>query len=764
MIGQPLKRLEDPRLLRGEGQFLEDLRVDGLAHVAILRSPHARAAIHTIDTAAARALPGVIAVVTAQDLTGIGGVPAEGYPGMPVQPPLARGTVRFAGESVAAVVAETAAVARDAVDAIGVDYEVLPAIVDAAAALEPGAELVHPELGSNVAASGIAATGDVDAAFAAADRRLGLRVSHARVAALPIETRGGIAAYDVATATYTLWLTTQTAWLERAALATALGIEEERIRVITPDVGGGFGMKGVTYPEDILLLCLARITGRPVRWVSTRSEDLLSSMHGREATTDVEVAFDDDGRIRALRLRTVANLGAYLMRWAAYPVTRMLYLATGAYAIEHLHSEVVGVFTHTGPVGPYRGAGRSEASYCIERVVSEVAHALGKDQAAVRRRNFIPPDAFPWTNPAGLVYDSGDYQRALDRALELIDAERVQREIGERRVAGEVVGIGIATGTQSAGGGWESARMTLDSNGRVRIVTGSSPHGQGLETSYAQIVSSVLGVPLADIEIAWGDTAIGPPGQGTYASRSLQLGGTAIHIAATEIASQLRRIAATLLEVAPDDLVLGGRAVTPAGAPERALSVPALVRAWLEQYPDESVGIDALVAREEGRETFPFGAALAVVALDRDTGRPWVERLVVVHDCGTVVNPLIVEGQLSGGIVQGLGETLWEHVRYDADGQLLAGTLMDYAAPRATTQGPFEIARTVTPTPRNPLGVKGVGELGTVLAPAAVANAIADALRPFGVGSLGLPLADEMLWRVIEGIPNPDPVREWSSP
>jgi carbon-monoxide dehydrogenase large subunit len=484
-----------------------------------------------------------------------------------------------------------------------------------------------------------------------------------------------------------------------------------------------------------------------VRWVSTRSEDLLSSMHGREATTDIEVAFDDDGRIRALRLRTIANLGAYLMRWAAYPVTRMLYLATGAYQIEHLRSEVVAVFTHTGPVGPYRGAGRSEASYCVERVVSEVAHQLGIDQAAVRRRNFVPPDAFPWTNAAGVVYDSGDYARALDRALELIDADRVRRAIRERRAAGEVVGIGIATGTQSAGGGWESARMTLDASGRVQVVTGSSPHGQGLATSYAQIVSDVLGVPLADVEIACGDTATGPPGQGTYASRSLQLGGTAIHNAATEIAGELRRVAATLLEVAPDDLVLDHGAAAPAGTPARALPLPELVRAWQELHPDAPEGMTALVAREEGRETFPFGAAVAVVALDRGTGRPWVERLIVVHDCGTVVNPLIVEGQLSGGIVQGIGETLWEDVRYDAAGQLVAGTLMDYAVPRATTQGPFEIARTVTPTPRNPLGVKGVGELGTVLAPAAVANAIADALRPFGVGSLGLPLTDETLWR-----------------
>lgn len=755
LIGSSQRRIEDHRLLVGSGQYLDDLSVPGVADVALLHSPYAHARIRRIDIQAARTMPGVIAVVTADDLGNIGGVPVSGNLKIPEHPPLAKGVVRFVGEPVAAVIATDRYVARDAVDAIEVHYEPMPAIVSAVAAMAEDASLVHPEFGTNITLTADLTVGDPDAEFAAADHRLAVHVGHGRVAALPIETRGGIAAYDSETGTYTLWLSTQAAWSERTDLAKALGIPEDDLHVITPDVGGAFGGKMTAYRETILLLALARIVGRPVRWIATRSEDLQTSMHGREAVTDGEVAFDHDGRIRALRLRTVANFGAYLMKYSGGPPMRMLLFPTGAYTIRHVHSEVRGVFTNTGPMGPYRGAGRPEAAYFIERVMSDVAHHLGMDQAEIRRRNFIPPDAFPYTNAANIVYDSGDYERALNQALATLDITRVESEIAERRARGEVVGIGIASCVEVSGGGGEGGAVTLHPDGRVTAVTGTSPHGQGLATSFAQIIGDVLGVPMAAITVTHGDTAIGPRGGGTMGSRSLQLGGNALQQAATEVRERLVRAAARLLEVEPADLTIHEGTIGPAGVPGRALPLADVITAAKEMAVadgEELARADGLCVTTQFQaagESFPFGTAIAVVSIDRDTGRPTIERFVAVDDCGNVVNPLLVEGQLIGGAVQGIGETLWERVVYDDNGQLLTGSLMDYTAPRAEQLPYFEMDRTVTPSPRNPLGVKGVGEAGTVSAPPAVANAVMDALRPFGVEPLDIPLTDEKLWQVI---------------
>ncbi|HET7094735.1 MAG TPA: molybdopterin cofactor-binding domain-containing protein, partial [Thermomicrobiales bacterium] len=417
-IGRDRKRSEDPRLITGQGCYLEDLRLPDLVELALVRSIHPHARIRAIDATAARQMPGVLAVLTAADLDGVGGVPVAGDLNIPEHPPLASDRVRFVGDPLVAIVAATRMQAEDALAAVAIAYEPLPAVVDARAALAPDAPLVHEEFGTNVTLTAEFTTGDVAAAFAAADHRLAVHVGHSRVAAVPLEPRGGIGRYDPESGQYTLWLSTQAAWTERTDLAQALAVPEEQIRVVTPDVGGAFGAKMTAYREDILLLALAKIIGRPVRWLASRSEDLQASMHGREAYTDGEVAFDDDGTIRALRLRTVANFGAYLMKYTAGSAQRMLSFVTGAYPIAHLQSDVLGVFTHTGPMGPYRGAGRPEAAYCIERVLSDVAHALGMDQAEIRRRNFIPAAAFPYRNAAGKVYDSGDYRRALERALD----------------------------------------------------------------------------------------------------------------------------------------------------------------------------------------------------------------------------------------------------------------------------------------------------------------------------------------------------------
>jgi carbon-monoxide dehydrogenase large subunit len=755
LVGTSQRRLEDHRLLVGGGQYLDDLAIAGLVDVALVHSPYPHARIVGIDGDTARAMPGVIAVVTADDLRDIGGVPVAGNLKIPEHPPLAKGVVRFVGEPVAAVIATDRSLARDAADAIEVAYEPLPAVVNAVAALADNAPLVHEEFGTNVTLAADRTVGDPDAEFAAADHRLAVHVGHGRVAALPIETRGCVAAFDAGSGKYTLWLSTQAAWSERTDLAQALGIQEDDLHVITPDVGGAFGGKMTAYRETILLLALARIAGRPVRWVATRVEDLQTSMHGREAVTDGEVAFDRDGRIRALRLRTVANFGAYLMKYSGGPPMRMILFPTGAYTIRHVHSEVLGVFTNTGPMGPYRGAGRPEAAYFIERAMSDVANYLGMDQAEIRRRNFIPADAFPYTNAANVVYDSGDYERALNRALELLDIARVRSEIAERRARGEVVGLGIASCVEVSGGGGEGGSVTLHPDGRVTAVTGTSPHGQGLATSFAQIIGDTMGVPLSMISVTHGDTAIGPRGGGTMGSRSMQLGGNALQQAATEVRERLVRAAVRLLEVEPADLVIREGTIGPAGVPGRALPLGEVIATARDMSGAEGEdagatdGLSATTRFQADGESFPFGTAIAVVAIDRDTGRPTVERFVAVDDCGNVVNPRLVEGQLIGGAVQGLGETLWEQVVYDEQGQLLTGSLMDYAAPRAEQLPFFELDRTVTPSPRNPLGAKGVGEAGTVSAPPAVANAVMDALRPFGVEGLDLPLTDEKLWRVI---------------
>jgi carbon-monoxide dehydrogenase large subunit len=756
-IGRPVKRREDPRLIAGRGQFIEDLNIPNMADVVLVRSIHAHARILSIETEAAKSMPGVIVVITAGDLAGIGSVPVSGDLKIPPHPPLASDIVRFVGDPIAAIVAENRGLAIDALDRVVVEYEPLRAVVDAVEAAMD-AIVVHEEFGTNIASNAKIEMGDVDSAFAAADRHLTIHAGHGRVAAVPIETRGGIASFEASTGQFTLWLSTQAAWTERSDLAAALHIPDERIRVITPDVGGAFGAKMTVYRESILLLALARLTGRPVRWTASRSEDLQSSMHGRDAVTDGEVAFDNDGTIRGIKLKTTSNFGAYLMKLTAIPPLRIHHYATGAYTIANLRSEIVGVFTHTGPTGPYRGAGRPEAALFTERVMSEVAHALDMDQAEIRRRNFIPSNAFPYPNAGPFLFDSGNYELALDRALEAIDYERVKRDIAQRRARGEVLGVGFASCIEVTGGGSENGRITVMPDGSVRVVTGTSPHGQGHETTFSQIIADQLSVPFDSISIHYGDTAVSPRGTGTMGSRSLQVGGNALHRAALEVRSQLLETAAGLLEASVNDLVMEDGAVRSLDLPGRTIAIGEIVQAYLAsrahvacEPSDVNEGITVTAQFEPVGPTFPFGTTIVVVAIDRETGEPTIERFVSVDDVGNVINPLLFEGQVVGGIVQGMGETLWEQIVYDGSGQLISGTLSEYAVPKARWLPRFELSRTVTPSPNNPLGVKGGGETGTVHTPAAIANAIMDALRPFGVEQFDLPITPPKIWAIMNG-------------
>ncbi len=754
LIGAPVKRVEDPRFITGAARYVADIRLPGTLYVAFLRSPYASARIRRLDPAPARSLAGVVAVITGEDVVGLGEMPVnrvvEGMR-VPPHPLLARDRVRTVGEPVAAVVAETPALARDALDLIEVEYEPGPAVVDPEAALRPEAPLVHPEFGTNVAYTFGREGGDVDAAFARADRVVRLRIAHSRVAAVTMEPRGALAAWDPATGELTVWVSTQSVYNVRSALSAVLGEPDHRIRVIAPDVGGGFGSKGCAYREEVLTAYLARTLGRPVRWVATRSEDLLSTMQAREEIDYVEAAVAADGRVLGLKVESIYNLGAFLQLSTAMPPLRTPVYCVGAYDIRNVRTRVTAVFTNTVPTGPYRGAGRPEAAFVAERLMDEVARELGLDPAEVRRRNFIRPDQFPYRTATGVVYDSGDYGRALDRALELVDYAGLRAEQARARARGELMGVGLATYVELSAQGWESGAVRVEPSGRVTVLTGSVPHGQGHETAWAQIVADRLGVPIERVRVRSGDTGIVPVGIGTFGSRSAALAGSALVVAAEKVRQKAVQIAAQLLEAAPDDLVYEGGRIFVRGAPGRAVTLEQVARAAYSRAPGPGIepGLEATAYFQAPQESYSFGAYVAVVRVDPETGVVRLEKLVAVDDCGRVINPLLVEGQVHGGLAQGIGQALLERVAYDPDGQLLTGTLLDYALPRADDLPAFIVDKTETPTPNNPLGVKGVGEAGTIGAPPAIVNAVVDALAPLGVRHIDMPLTPERVLRAI---------------
>ena len=756
-VGRPQKRSEDPKLITGRGQYVEDIKLPELAHLAFLRSPHAHARVTTIRADAARSAPGVLAVVTAKDLGSLRPLPFMAtLPGLKQVPCayLAGTVVNATGVPVAAVVAESASQARDAAELIQVEYEPLQPIADAERGLAPGAPLANADLGTNQAFSWPLKGGDVDGAFAKAAHVVKVRLDHNRLAGAPMEPRGVLARYDAASEELTLWLTTQNPFLSRADLAAVLGFPEHKLRVIAPDVGGGFGVKGPLYREEIVAALLARRLGRPIRWMSTRTEDLLTTIQARAAVTEAEGAVTADGEIIGLRGKFVFDLGAHLLSLSLVPPMSASTHIFGPYRIQNAELLSVGVYTNTAPTGPYRGSGRPVGVYLIERVMDEAARATGLDPVEIRRRNFIASDAFPHRTPFGVAYDSGNYARALDRVLELADYGALRREQAAARGRGELMGIGVATYVESTNVlGWESGVVRVERSGKVTAITGSSPHGQGHETTFAQIIADHLGVPFEDVVVRHGDTLGAPQSIGTFGSRSAGLGGSSLAQASGEVREKGRRLAARLLEASPEDLQLVRGGFQVKGVPEKTIGwdrIGEFAHRGMGLPPQETPGLEATVFFRQDHPSWSFGAGMAIVRVARDTGRVRLERFIAVDDCGNAINPLLIDGQIVGGFAQGLGQTLLERIAYGEDGQLLTGTFMEYAIPRADDMPELIVDRTVTPSPLNPLGVKGVGEGSACVAPPAIVNAVIDALSPLGVRHVDMPLTAEKIWRLID--------------
>ncbi|MCC7360254.1 MAG: xanthine dehydrogenase family protein [Anaerolineales bacterium] len=763
LIGARVKRKEDPRLITGAGRYVGDLTLPGMQHVAFLRSPYAHARILNIDSHAAAALPGVLAVVTGEDLrsaynrlssdvAGEGALgDAEGESLTLSHYPLSVGHVRYAGEAVAAVVAVTPALAQDALDLISVEWEPLPVAANVAAALAPGAPAVFDELPGNVAAVWRKRRGKPDEAFAAAHRVVSLRLVNQRLAGVPLEPRGTLAAPDPLTGGLCMWTSTQSAHGVRAALAELLRLPENAVRVIAPEVGGGFGVKGGLYPEDAVVAALALRYARPLRWVEQRGEHMLATTHGRGQTAEVQAAVQADGTVTALRLRAWQDLGAY--PYGAFLGSLTGLMAIGTYAIPSVDIEIKSVLTNTTPIAAYRGAGRPEAAYIIERLMDTIAAELGLDPVDLRRRNFIAPEAFPYKAPTGLTYDSGAYDAALTKLLAMADYAGLRAEQARRRAnpAAPWLGIGLACYVEMCAFGHEGTQVRVEPSGTVTVSTGISPHGQGQHTTFAQMVADELGVPFEHVLVVHGDTALTPMGQGTSGSRGLVMGGSALVKAAAQVRAKALRIAAHILEAAVEDMEYSAGRYQVKGAPGRRLSFKQIAeRAYSSDLPkDLDNGLEATSFFRIENPTCPFGAHLAVVEVDPDTGQVRLLKYFTVDDCGPRVSPPLVEGQVHGGLAQGIGQALLEEMAYDDAGQAVTGSLMEYALPRAATFPTFVLDQTVTPSPTNPLGVKGIGEAATIGATPTIVNAVVDALRPAGVRHLDMPLRPERVWRAM---------------
>ena len=753
-IGAFRKRVEDPRLVRGEGQYVDDLRLPGTVDVAFVRSEYGHARITRVDLSAAKRAPGVIAVWDGSNVKDVPRLPNNvPFPEKHVSPlpPLALDKVTLAGYPIAAVVATDRYAARDAAALIEVDYEPLPTVISAEKALEPDAPILWPELGTNVAYHFSKEGGDVDGTFANAEHTLSLRLQHPRLSQVPMEPRAILASYDREQDLLTVWRSTQSPFGNRGMLAQVLKRPADTIRVIAPDVGGAFGAKSAIYPDELTAVLLAMELGVPVRFIATRMEDQLLMLQGRDQVNLVDVAFDSQGVISGLKVKIIHNVGGVLMHPQATPPGRVADYATGAYGIKAFRADAYAVYTNTGPVGPYRGAGRPEAAYVAERAIEEVARTLGLDPIEARTRNFIAPEQFPFTTAQGSLYDSGDYNLATRRALEMAGYEQLREEQRQARERGELMGIGVATTIEVSGFGAEYGSVEIQADGSVVARTGSSSHGQGHETSFAQVVADRLGVPFESIRVLHGDTSETPQGGGTGGSRSLVTGGSAMVKASDKVIEKAVKVAAALLEVSPEDLsyVRGGVEVT--GAPEQRLELAAIAQAAERGVglPEGESGLKDDIQFEVDGAAIPFAASIAVVKIDRDTGRVTIDKFVVVDDIGTVVNPLIVYGQIAGGLTQGIAEALYESMEWDADGQPLTATLADYAVPTAHMVPHYDLAMTVTPSPFNPLGAKGVGESGCVSAPPSITNAILDALSPLGITDLAMPFTAHKLWTAI---------------
>jgi carbon-monoxide dehydrogenase large subunit len=773
-IGQPLRRKEDARLLTGRTQWTDNIQLPGALHMAILRSPMARATITKIDLTKAMKSPGVVAAFGAEELGALNGSvpcvwPVTDDMVTPDFPALAKGEVRHVGDCVAVVLAHSAYQAADALAEIDVEYSPLPAVMNMGTAIKAGSPLVHSDRGTNSCYTYKLPCGDYAAAKAKAEVVVSRRFVQQRLIPSAMEPRAVVASPMGTSGELTLWSATQVPHVLRVLLALVTGIPENRLRVIAPDVGGGFGAKLQCYREEILAVALANHLGRPIKWTETRSEDMVATHHGRDQIQDIEIAATKDGRILGLKVTLLANMGAYLQIITPGIPLLGMFMYPGIYKMDAYDFTCTGVFTNTTPTDAYRGAGRPEATFAIERIMDELAHELGMDPLELRKKNWINHGDFPFTTVAGLTYDSGNYEAATAKALELFDYDALRAEQKHRRDSADLVqlGIGISTYTEMCGlapsrtlgalkyvaGGWEHCTIRILPTGKVELVTGTSPHGQGHETAWSQIASDVLGVPVDDIEVIHGDTGRSPYGMDTYGSRSLAVGGQAILRAGQRVVEKARLIAAHQIECSPDDLEFVNGSFRVKGNPtvERSIQAVAFEAFTAHNLPD---GVEPTLQAEATVDpqdfSYPHGTHLCAVEVDTETGKTKIRSYVAVDDIGNVINPMIVEGQVHGGLAQGIAQALYEGAEYDADGQLLTASFGDYLLPSAVDLPHFTTDRTVTPSTTHPLGTKGVGEAGAIASTPAVMNAVVDALRPFGINDVLMPASPQTVWRTLQ--------------
>lgn len=775
LVGARTKRREDPRLIQGRGTYVDDIALVGMQHLAFKRSDVAHGHIRSIDTSAAKAMEGVEAVFTGAEI-------AEFLAPMPIGTPfpspdhraVAVDTVRYGGEPVAVVVAVDRYVARDAADAIVVSYDTLPAVVDLELAMTGKPTVIHPAFPNNLAVAlvpsgtGVSASGEVDdsaidAAFAKAEVVISQRMVNQRLAPSAMEGRGVVAHFEPGKETMTIWSSTQNPHILKSFIAAMTGLGQDQVRAIAPEVGGGFGAKINIYGEEYVAAAISKRLGIPVKWVEDRSEAFVATTHGRDILGYVDLAATRDGKVIGLKLRLIADIGAYNMLLTAAIPTLTMMMANATYDIPAIRTTLTEVFTNKTPTDAYRGAGRPEATYFVERAMDMLARELKMDPAELRRKNFIQPNQFPFATQMGAVYDSGDYEKALDLALKNAKWEQLKAERDAARAQGRLVGLGLSMYVEVCGlgpssslptGGWEHSQVTIERDGRISATTGASPHGQGNETTFAQMLADQFGVPIESITILHGDTGVVKQGIGTFGSRSQAVGGTALHLAGGKVKTKMAKFAAALLEAHEDDLVFENGTISVKGSPASGKSFASVAAfAYVPVPLPEGLepGLSDEAFFEPANNTYPFGCHISMIEIDRQTGEPTLLKLVAVDDAGNLINPLIVEGQIHGGLAQGIGQAMIEEVVYSEDGQLLTGSFMDYAIPRAIDFPHFELDATVTPTPVNPLGAKGVGEAGTLGSTPSVVAAAVDALSEFGVKHIDMMLRPEKLWRIIQG-------------
>jgi carbon-monoxide dehydrogenase large subunit len=773
-VGQALRRKEDPRMITGRGRYVDDMVVHGMLYMAVVRSTFAHAKITSIDTSAAKAFPGVHGVFTGEDMSDLGAPLPMAWvpPGVEIKTPehwpLARGEVNYVGQGIAIVVGEDKYGVVDAAEQVIVEYgEPLPVVVDMEKALEPGSPLVHEDLGTNQVHEWTIGGGDMDQAWADADVVLEQRIVNHRTAGTPIEPRVCIADYRMGQ--LTLHLTSQNPHLIRLFMAGEFGMTEDSIRVIAPDVGGGFGVKITHYPEEIMATWASRATGRPVKWTETRSEHMSSSIHGRDQIDFVKVGAKRDGTITGLECTALLDCGAYFTLLTPFIASFTGFVISGCYKIPNLKFTAKGVFTNKMATDATRGAGRPEATHLIEVMVEQLAHRLGIDPLEVRRKNFIPKEDFPATVAIGIAYDSGDYHGSLDKLLTHVDVDAFRREQEQLRAQGKYRGIGFSTWMEICGlapsrvvgpsgvglqaGFYESAVVRVHASGSATVYSGTAPHGQGLDTAFAQIVADKLGITPDQVDVQHGDTGAGPFGLGTYGSRSLAVGGESIARATNKVVEKAKRIVAHQLEAAPEDIELADGKFSVKGSPDKGMTLAEISGgAYIPENLPEGMepGLEETTFYDPENFVFPFGAHACIVEVDAETGKVDVVRYCAVDDCGPAINPTLIDGQIHGGITHAIGQALYERIHYDDEGQLVTGTFIDYALPSAADVPSYETDRTETPSPVNSLGVKGVGEAGTIAASPAVVNAVIDALRPLGVNYIDMPLSPQNVWATIQ--------------